>query len=155
MHASAQNGALGSTQNLSPEETTVSGPLFDVNIMHTAVSHKGDWIAESSLTLDNSSTNIGLEELLNQTSILPKVHESSVKPEVVDLDSKVPGGNLGSEFKENETTSILEKIFSNSVTVNVSNTAVPTEVISALILPFSIFPLCSFFKSFIDCSFQT
>lgn len=115
MHASAQNGALGSTQNLSPEETTASGPL---------------------LTLDHSSTKIGLEELLNQTSILPKVHESSVKPEVVDL---------GSEFKENETTSIFEKIFGNSVTVNVSNSAVPTEVTSALILPFSIFPLSALF----------
>lgn len=127
LHASAQNGALGSSQNLSLEDTTVGDPPSDGNIMHTEVTQKCDWIAESSLILDNSSTSVGLEELLSQTSILPEVHESSVESEVVDLNSKVPGVNLGSEYKENETTSILEKIFGNSVTVNVSNSAVRTE----------------------------
>jgi hypothetical protein len=149
LHASAPNGTLGGTEKLSSGEASVSVDQPDSKIMHIQLSNKGDEIAKSSLMLDSASKKSGPEELLHQTSVLPE-RESSDEPETIELNSKIVGLKLGDEFKENDTSSILEKIFGNSLAINVSNSVDSTEVIVAVFC-FSFFLL---FAILISCYFQ-
>lgn len=143
MHASVENDAPDGTPKSSSVETSITNEKPNSNIMHTAVVNKGDQIANSSLMLDGPSKQVALEGLLHQTSILPEVHESSDEPGTIEINSKVGGLKLGDKLKENDSTSILEKIFGNSFTANISNTMDPVEVIVAINSPLLLPAFCN------------
>lgn len=115
---------------------------------HIPLLNKDEQSAKSSLCSDVSSKKIGVEDFLHRTSIFPEAHEIPNEPELIKLDAKVSGLKLGGELNENDATSILDKIFVNATTMNVSI----SDSIEVIVAP--AFWLCLFmFCAALRCCF--
>ncbi|KAL3536777.1 hypothetical protein ACH5RR_000143 [Cinchona calisaya] len=119
---SVENGSSSILETESSGEINVSGDPPEDKRMHISFLNKGEQISNSSLDSDVSSKKIGTGDFLHQNSIFREAGETLNEPEMMKLDAKVSGVELGGgELNQNDASSILGSIFGNTSTLNDCN----------------------------------
>ncbi|CAI9102001.1 OLC1v1000184C2 [Oldenlandia corymbosa var. corymbosa] len=110
---SVENGSLSNIEGKALGELNSN----DEPKKSTYISNKDEQSANSSLLPKVASKKMGVEDFPLQNSIVSEAHEALNEPDFL----KVSGLKLGGELKENNSTSILDKIFANTAAnVNIS-----------------------------------
>ncbi|CAL5331729.1 unnamed protein product [Camellia sinensis] len=108
--------------------------------IHSPSLNKGEQIVDSSTDLEVSYKKLGVDNQLYKTSSLSEASQTQDGSEIVEFDTKkVTGHKIISDSKQNHSTGVLEKIFGNVLTVNLSgSTGVIEDVIPLGILEMSM-----------------
>lgn len=129
MHYSVQNGTLSSLERKSSGEINLSVEPPEDKTMHIPYLNKGEQISNSSLHSEVSGKKVGMGDFLHESSSLPEAREVPNEPETIKINAKASGLKLGGELNQNDATSILERIFGNTSTMNGSKSTDSVEVI--------------------------
>ncbi|KAL7233166.1 hypothetical protein ACSBR1_016907 [Camellia fascicularis] len=89
--------------------------------IHSPSLNKGEQIVDSSTDLEVSNKKLGVDNQLYKTSSLSEASQTQDGSEIVEFDTKkVTGHKIISDSKQNHSTVVLEKIFGNVLTVDLS-----------------------------------
>lgn len=132
MHAKGNllsNGTFDNEDQQSAEQFSSTHPRESMSI-HVSANSKSDKVQNLTSGLDVSNKTTAPDGRIYKSSNLLKTFEASEESEGVEVDvEKVTDNKIVSESSQDQSSSILDKLFGNVLTVNGGGSNSPVEVI--------------------------
>ncbi|KAI4355149.1 hypothetical protein L6164_003949 [Bauhinia variegata] len=120
------------------KEEKLSTKLADINQLHHGSISLKEKILNLSSAVDVPDMKIGLGDQLRKRSSLSEALEASDDGEVIQLNAEVKGKETVGAFNQDNSNSILDKLFGNALTLNdgkASSTVEPDQKVDETLSP--------------------